>query len=244
MKLLQLLLLVCCAAVSCQRKSHITSAVYGHSQVKSGLVCDTFLNSAISMYRKDLDAVLLDEIGTAASPFTRNGAQSTLGNLVCDAVWKSGTEHFRSLPVNGLILNRGGLRADLPEGKIVTGRIYEVMPFENVIVLIELSGSDLLEFAPLYEIKKHPFLGLQVAGNQGSWRISQGGAFFPVNADSIYRILTTDYLADGNDGFSFMKKNLKRFDTGIKVRDAIIGYLTEEKKRGSIKPYQDNRTDE
>src|SRR3712207_9326121 len=41
------------------------------------------------------------------------------------------------------ITNGGGLRCPIEKGNITVGKMYELMPFDNTLVTMEIKGSDL-----------------------------------------------------------------------------------------------------
>ncbi len=77
---------------------------------------------------------------TLDTPIGRTGrVESALGNLFADALRESSTGADVAINNN----SRGGLRADLPEGGLTFGRLYDAFPFDNRLVRLTLSGADL-----------------------------------------------------------------------------------------------------
>ncbi len=74
-------------------------------------------------------------IGRNARTLTRGrGGESTLGDLVADAMRAEAKADMA-------FTNSGGLRADLPAGTITRGSVYEVIPFDNTLVMVRLTGA-------------------------------------------------------------------------------------------------------
>jgi 2',3'-cyclic-nucleotide 2'-phosphodiesterase (5'-nucleotidase family) len=130
------------------------------------------------------------------------------------------------------ILNNGGLRTALPKGEITRGKIFELMPFENELTVITLTGSNAMRmFEYLAGSGGAPVAGIKMGIDNGKpVHVYLGTESF----DSLktYRVVTSDYLANGGDKYSFFKQPLAREDLGIKVRDAIIHFIEKEKKTG------------
>jgi 5'-nucleotidase len=139
---------------------------------------------------------------TLGSPVRRavGGGESPLGNLFTDAM-------LAAVPAAHAAVNntRGGLRADLPAGRLTYGRLYEVFPFENRLVTIELTGAQLLRVfrAQLGQSRDVPGIaGLRVratcAGGNMAVTIRRPSGRAVAAAERL-TIVTTDFLAMGGD---------------------------------------------
>ena len=135
------------------------------------------------------------------TPFTLDGnPESTLGNLFTDALLES---YDADIVIHNVA---GGLRQNLPVGTLTFGSVYEMTPFENYAVVIELSGSQLRQVVAEQALRGRRsmgFSGMRVAVACGDGQMSvamhmDGGASIG-DADTL-RILTNDYLALGGDG--------------------------------------------
>jgi 2',3'-cyclic-nucleotide 2'-phosphodiesterase (5'-nucleotidase family) len=195
----------------------------------------------IAEYKVKVNAETEKVIATSTETLLKDGEESTLGNFVCDALNYSGQQEFKNTPIDLVIINRGGLRVNLPKGDIKVINIFELMPFENELVLVKISGEKLLEGVQTIIQKKHCFLGLRLkAENNKLLEVT-------INKENIdktknYTVLTSDYLANGGDDFLFLKDPFTIQKSNLKIRDAIINYcnyLTENKKQ--IIPYKDGR---
>lgn len=139
------------------------------------------------------------------------------------------------------ITNGGGLRIPLIEkGNITMGKMYELMPFDNTLVKMELKGSDLkrvLENAIGNEsIGWGQFTGVKVyydinkpLGSRILGMYLMDGT--KVDMDKYYTVVTNDFMATGGDGYDFTgAKNV--LDTGIPIREALVESLKELKAKG------------
>ncbi|MBT8196480.1 MAG: 5'-nucleotidase C-terminal domain-containing protein [Bacteroidia bacterium] len=143
--------------------------------------------------------------------------------------------HYKSDDGHGVdfcLLNNGGLRASLPHGDITRGKIFELMPFENEMIVLELNGETTLELVDFIAEKG----GMPVSGirfeieNQKPTNITINGKAFDKN--KTYKVVTSDYLAHGGDKLAMLKKRLNDKLTGVKIRDAIIEYFVEQNNKG------------
>ncbi|MEO6303191.1 MAG: 5'-nucleotidase [Bacteroidia bacterium] len=195
----------------------------------------------IAEYKVKVDAETEKIIATSSDALTKDGEECTLGNFVCDALKYTSKKVFKDSLIDIVLINRGGLRINLPKGNIKVMTIFELMPFENELVMLKISGDKLLQGIPTILEKNHPFLGLQLKA-QNNELLESTINKTSIDETKIYTIITSDYLANGGDNFVFLKEPLSIEKSNLKIRDAIINYctyLTENKKQ--ITPYIDGR---
>jgi len=168
------------------------------------------------------------------------GTQNLIGNLVCEAMKDYTDADFA-------FMNLGGIRDELPSGQITYRNVFNVMPFDNQIVLIEVDGTFLKEIIETrVSGSRH---GLRTAGikvvinrkRENFNRISKlliGGE--PWQADKIYKIATSDFLLQGNAGLALLTKvpesNITHYEQGL--RDVIVEYI---KKNSPVSAIIDDR---
>ena len=172
----------------------------------------------------------MDEIiGQASMNITKfgMGTQNLIGNLVCEAMLDYTDADFS-------FMNLGGIRDELLSGPISYRNVFNVMPFDNQIALIEVDGTFLKEIIETrVSGSRH---GLRTAGikvvinrkRENFNRISElliGGE--PWQADKIYKIATSDFLLQGNAGLALLTKvpesQITRYEQGL--RDVIVEYI-------------------
>lgn len=206
---------------------------------------DTIIENSIFPYKQQVDKVMNEFLIVSDVELLKGLPESTLGNFVCDAVLKKANDKYK--PVDGLaaqvcLLNNGGLRAQLPKGNITVGKVYEVMPFENSLLVLTLSGAKTKQlFEYVVNSGGAPIAGARVkAKSKKIEELKIGG--FEFDENKTYKILTSDYLAAGGDKYSFFANPLKVDTLNYLLRDAIIDYMKEEnKKGGTIKTEKDGR---
>ena len=184
----------------------------------------------------------------ANAPLCRNarrlarerGGESSLGSLVADAM-------RAEVKADVAMQNSGGLRADLPEGEITRGSIYEVMPFDNTLVTLELSGAELRQIIEeglahgrvpqvsgiriVFDMSRPPMQRLIVCAQPDGQ---------PVDPTyNHYRIVVNNFMAGGGDNYDSLPKARNLTDTGINVRDALERYvLNLAKQNGGALDYR------
>jgi len=137
----------------------------------------------------------------------------------------------KNMQADFTVFNTGGLRRPLPSGNITRGDVFELMPFENTLVILSMNGGDVKKLVNFIATKG----GAPVSGIQLRIQDSVATNVFinnvALDTTKIYRVLTSDYLANGGDAFPFVTD--KNWDAvNLKVRDALIEYLISQTKAG------------
>lgn len=130
--------------------------------------------------------------------------------------------------------NYGGIRTFLPQGEITVGKIFELMPFENEMVFIQLTGNQIQEFLNLIAKKGGDSLGgvRFVISNEKAKEITVNGT--ELNLNKKYWLITNDYIAEGGDGLAVFTQRLAMIKSGKKIRDVIINHLEKKQKNGEM----------
>ena len=127
---------------------------------------DSSYYGLIEPYQTSLKKEMNEVIGEASMNLVKKQPEGTLGNFVADLTLKTALSFdFVDLPQNNTfcLLNHGGLRAPLSKGEITVGNVYELMPFDNEIVVVELSGQKVLELATYVALYGgHPMSGIEI----------------------------------------------------------------------------------
>jgi 2',3'-cyclic-nucleotide 2'-phosphodiesterase (5'-nucleotidase family) len=206
---------------------------------------DAAVKQLIEPYKQDLEIEMSEVLIISETVFEKAQPEGALGNLVADIVFEKGNERYRPDDfkyADFCLLNNGGLRVSLPQGEITKGKVFELMPFENEIVILTLSGekvSELIHY--IIGVGGQPVSGLQIKSmSQPNAQALIKGV--PFDKNKTYKVITSDYLADGGDKMEFFKNAIKVETTGYKIRDAIIDYLIIKKQKGnSLKPHPGGR---
>jgi 2',3'-cyclic-nucleotide 2'-phosphodiesterase (5'-nucleotidase family) len=182
----------------------------------------------IKVYRDSLDKEMNVVIGTNDHTASKDQPESELGNLLADALLEMSRKYTKA-EVNLAVINQGGIRLpQLAAGEIKLGTVYELMPFDNLIVILTIDGKSLHElFDKMAEIGGWPISGATYnIKSSKAENITIGGV--PIDETKFYRLAISDYLANGGDKLE-MLKGLKQEQTGVLLRDAFIEYFKEKK---------------
>ena len=195
-------------------------------------LADTNYESYLLPIKQKIDVQMNVVIGQAAVTMKGHGPESLLSNFSAD-VYREAATKYSGDSVDIAVVNLGGLRTVVPAGNITIGKVFELMPFENELVIVWLKGDKLIGLLQYFagmggegvsglhmEIKEGKAVNISVAGK-------------PIVTDKLYSIATNDYLAGGNDKMIQLAQNVKRVNTGIKVRDMLLDYIKAETKKGN-----------
>lgn len=209
-----------------------SEAAVGFTTISDSLAPDPALDRLIQPYRAELAAVTAEVIGTAAVPLTKGGPESPLGNLAADALLAA-ARTATGTPADLAVTNNGGLRVSLAPGPITVGHIYELMPFENMVVVLTLTAAEVDSLAQQIARRGgEPIAGwsFQIAADERAGGIQVGGR--PLTPNRTYRVATIDYLADGGGGMPALWSPQDRQNTTLLFRDAIMAYIRGRTEAG------------
>lgn len=199
--------------------------------VNTAVAADVTAEAAIAPYRQKVEQRMREVIGQAPAELKADAIESSLGNFVAD-LQRSQAAALLGQPIDLGLMTRGGLRYIIPQGNITVGDVFELMPFENELLVLTLAGATVEKLFQFGASKK--ILALSNASfviqNDQATNIMIGGK--PFNKEQTYTLAISDYLANGGDNLSFLKEALKTEKAGILLRDAIIKHIQQLTAQG------------
>lgn len=186
---------------------------------------DEAFNKVIAPYKADLEGKMNAVIAHTSVDLSKKGDNSNLGNLLADYTFEGTDKWAKENNLSGVdaaVINIGGIRSTIGKGDIITRHIYEIMPFENEIVIMKMKGSDLQGLFDYYAKTEmnNPVSHLFIETDQGKvMKELVNGK--PLENDKTYYIATSDYLALGGDNMKFFGKG-EMISTGLKLRDLFL----------------------
>lgn len=207
----------------------VTSNVYG---------ADSQLINIYQPFKDSLEKDMQRVISISEKEMVKGRPESLLTNFLADLLLneaKTVAAKYNE-EVNPAIsyFNYGGIRTSLPKGEITVGKIFELMPFENELVLIQLTGDQVQEFlnhlaekggesvgGVRYIISDKKAVGIRVSNVK-------------LDAGKKYWLATNDYVAGGGDGLEVFTHRLKIFKPGLKIRDIIINSLENSYQKNEV----------
>ena len=227
----------CKAYVLTETKNENISVIVTESE-------DSTLISIIEPYKLSLDSSMNQVLAISEMEMSTGSPEGLLGNFVCDLSLEIGNEYYLKQfneKADFVLLNNGGLRTFLPKGDVTRRKIYEIMPFENELVVVTLSAEKANELFG-YLGKKTVNggtrkQGVPISGNVQVTLQQLLPKDIYINKSPFqgkqYKVITSDYLANGGDNMSFFKDPINLQKLGIKLRDAIIMKCERENKKGN-----------
>jgi 2',3'-cyclic-nucleotide 2'-phosphodiesterase (5'-nucleotidase family) len=198
---------------------------------------DQQIQAYIDSYRTGLLLRLDEPVTISTGRFENSRPEGSLGNLGADII-RRWAMHIEQTYIDIGVMNLGGLRVPLSEGPITIGTVYELMPFENQLTILELKGDQILEMAAHIASRGGEGIsGMRMTirdGKPESVVIGTQG----VDPNRTYTVATNNYVADGGDGFVVFTKAVSRKDSDLLIRDVIIDYMRSKK---TISPVVDGR---
>lgn len=234
-KALSPLLLALALATGCQRAAYAptthfapaTSQPVGKTQAE-----DPAIVAIIAPYHDKVTAQMTEVLGTAPQPLTKNPGENQLSNFVADLQRTRASAELKQ-PIALGVMTNGGLRAGFAAGPVTLGSVFELMPFENELVVLDAPGPVVQQ---LFDYAAHIKMAISGAtytvtfdGMPKDIRI--GGQPFDVNDARTYPIAISDYLATGGDNLAFFKALTPRH-TNVLLRTAIADHVRALTKAG------------
>ena len=197
------------------------------------------LDSIIDPYKTEMEKTMNVIIGESRIALEKFAPESPLGNFSADVMFEAGIKYARKQPdldtnlINNAfcMLNFGGLRSSVNQGDISVGNVYELMPFDNTLTLVQISAieiSALLDY--LKKVNGQPISGARIEFSLNRTSLIINGREYDKESDVL--IITSDYLAGGGDKMDFFKSAKKKWTSGILMRDIYIDYISEHKLLG------------
>jgi len=218
--------------LSCSSKKMYVQQLTPQHVIISDNAVDSQIVKTIQPYKQSIDGKMHEVIGTTPVALTKKTPESTLGNFFAEAVF----DRVKHLPnvdtVNTFAMfNNGGLRTSVPQGNIMVGSMFELMPFENKLVLVRISSDRLLKLLNfIVEKDGAPVAGIRftIADKKPTNIVINGK---PFDTSSTYYVATSDYLAGGGDKFFSSDENNSMVKTDFLLRDILIDYCRNLSKQ-------------
>ena len=197
------------------------------------------IEAMIAPYRVQLEEQLAEVIGHAEGEFVKDDPEGTLDNLVADALLDVARE-VADGDVHAALINEGGIRVPIAAGPIRMRQAYELLPFENFVTVLSLSGTQMERLADeIAAANGEPIAGwtMELDGDDAV-RVLVGGE--PIDPDRTYRLATVDYLVNGGGTWTVLWEAgpEEREDLDLLIRDVFVAYLRDE---GTVTPTLDGR---
>lgn len=223
-------LLAVVAITGCATSYQANKVQYDSVRITDKAPKDAQVQALLKPYSDSVNSSMNKVIAELEIAMEKKMPEGTLNNLLADALLSEANAAYGK--VDAAFVNYGGVRiSQIPAGPITIGKVFEVMPFDNLLIIQELKGSVFQEFLnKIAERGGWPVAGVQfVIKDKKAQEILVGGK--PLDPQATYRVANSDYIANGGDDCDMLRK-LPQINKGILMRDAFLQYFEAQTKQG------------
>lgn len=203
---------------------------------------DAKIEAIIAPYREPLQKSMAETLCYSDANATKELPEGSLGSLITD-ILRNEISLQSNTAIDICFLNHGGLRVEWPKGAITRSMVFELMPFENQLQIIQMNATQVEGMLKLIAGKGgSPISGIRMEIENGqlkSWSVNGD----PNKDKALYNVLTSDYLVNGGDSYLLKHEGeLKVIPENLKVRDGIEAAIKHIHADGkTLKPMKDGR---
>ncbi len=214
---------------------HIADTKINYNQIEpSTPESDQDIDEFISPYRETMNEEMTLVIGQMPEDLVKSKPNSNMGNWFTDAMLDQANK-TNAYQIDFAVQNYGGLRLpSVPAGPLTKGKIYELMPFDNMLVVLKLDSDRCQKL-----LNKIASSGGWPVSKNLSFRIEDGVAKDVkihgelLDSNKTYRVALPDYIANGGDNCDFLI-DVPQDNSGAFIREIIIEYLEDLSSSGQI----------
>lgn len=224
---------------ACQKQQKVTGVSTEAFPVNTSLdaIQDTTYMVDLAPITADLEREMNVQIGYAPEALYVAAPECPMLNWASDALWEAAKKHYDGT-VDIAIVNMGGMRCSWPKGPITRGNVFELMPFDNRLVVLTLKGSDIIELCQSFaQYGGQGVAGMRVKVVDGQLADVQIGGR-AVNSEALYHVATSDYLSGGADHMDALAQYSELWDSDLLIRDL---YLQAVREQDTIRATVDGR---
>lgn len=217
------------------------------------------VKAMVTKYQNEFDKVESRRVGETAVDLDGEGVrqkETNLGNLIADVIRQTTGADIS-------LINGGSIRTSIPRGAIRAKDIYNVLPFDNYLVAIKLTGKQIAEALEhgVSGVEENGGRFPQVSGLRFSYaRAASAGSRIkevmvgdnPLQPDREYIVGTNDFIAAGGDGYKAFGEAIRASkdfavvggmlkgerlvynDAGRWLRDVLMTYIEAQKSISTV----------
>jgi len=224
--------------LACNKTLQVTESSSNNSPSTDAIAISAQADQIIKPYRDSMTATMDEVLNNSLVDLEVGVPEGLLGNFVCDLTFDRIRNEAKIAP-DFCVLNNGGLRTPIMKGDVTRGKIFELMPFDNEIVIVEISKEKMLDLIEYIKTKSLLENTRKAGVPVANFRMMLSGGEIrnlminnrQYDENKTYRVVTTDYLSGGGDDMTFFLNPISIEKTGVKLRDAILDYVIELKSR-------------
>jgi len=223
-------------------------------KIDDAITEDAAIAEILAVLQQPISEMMMDVVGQTTvfldgeNENIRSG-ETNLGNMIADAVLAK----VKAAGADIALVNSGGIRVSVPAGDITHEKLMEVLPFENYLILIDITGEQLVAALENGVSQAEELKGRfpQVAGFRFTWNsASEAGnrivsvemqtanGYVPLDRASTYRIVINDYMYTGGDGYTVFKNGANYINASFTYFEIMLDYL---KNNSPVSPQVEGR---
>ena len=216
-----LLIITFLFTISCNTTYKAENVQYSNYKIQQSASQSNKLSSIIKPYGDSVNIKMDVVIGSNEVVLERKRQANYLGYFITDAYLEMARQKTK-LKVDAAFMNSGGIRLpELPAGAITQGKIFELMPFDNLMMYVKIKGNQLKQYLDTLAANDGVIesgITMQLVNKSAQQVVINGK---PLDLDAEYTIVHSDYVVIN----SSLLKNLSKNTNGYLLRDAIIDYV-------------------
>lgn len=178
---------------------------------------------------------IMDIVAYSKDVMTKVRPEGGLSNLAADALLFGAKPFLKEGDLSLSVTNFGGIRNDFPKGGIRVYDVLSVFPFENKLVIVDITGKDLIKFFNKFAARSY----FEALGNveivlkdKKYEKLLVAGE--PIDPDKIYKLVTIDFLLGGGDSMDIKSFSKKEIFTDLLIRDVVVDYMKDLASKGIV----------
>ena len=200
----------------------------------SDAIQDTVYLKQLAPIKADLEQQLNVQIGYAPERLWVGDPECPMLNWATDALWEAAKKVYPE-KVDIAIVNMGGMRCEWPAGPITKDKVFELMPFDNELVVLTLKGEDVISLCESFaKYGGQGVAGMRVTVIDGNLADVQVGGK-AVDPKALYTVATSDYLSGGTDHMEALTRYVEYWKSDLKIRDLYMEAVqTQDTLRAAV----------
>ena len=188
---------------------------------------DSVYLAQLAPVKENLEREMNVQIGYAAQDMWVREPECPMLNWASDALWEAAKKVYPGR-VDIAIVNMGGMRCSWAKGPITRGMVFELMPFDNRLVVLTLKGSDIIALCESFaRYGGQGVAGMRVKTVDGQLADVQIGGK-AVNPKALYTVVTSDYLSGGADHMDALANYVDYWNSDLLIRDLYLEAVREQ----------------
>lgn len=193
----------------------------------SDAIQDTAYLAQLAPIKANMEKEMNEPLGYAPEALWVKGPECPMLNWASDALWEAAKQHYNG-KVDIAVVNIGGMRCSWPAGPVTRGNVFELMPFDNRLVVLTLKGADLLDlFQAFADYGGQGVAGMRMSAVNGKLTDATIGGK-KVNPKANYTVATSDYLSGGADHMEALTRYTNYWNSDLLIRDLYIQAVRDQ----------------